>query len=103
MLHLERTVGGLDHFRPYIKDYIKTFNGHSITTSQWKEHLFDFFGKQENGAEYVRKLGKVDFDEVSSNPLYNRCAQLTPDTSGCTGKVLTSASTCSMTKRSRSL
>lgn len=65
LLHLERTVGGLDHFLPYMKDYVKTFNGKSITTEQWRTHLFHFFENQSNGQEYLRALGKVDFDEVS--------------------------------------
>ncbi|WWD18897.1 leukotriene A-4 hydrolase/aminopeptidase [Kwoniella shandongensis] len=62
LLHLERTLGGLDVFLPYIKDYVKTFEGYSINTNQWRDHLFDYFGKQEGGAEYVRRLGKVDWD-----------------------------------------
>ena len=48
-----------------MKDYVKTFSGVSITTSQWKAHLFDYFGKQPNANEYMRRLGQVDFDEVS--------------------------------------
>lgn len=63
LLHLERTVGGLDHFIPYMKDYVKTFTNKSITTEQWRKHLFDWFGKQENGEEYLKKLDKVNWDE----------------------------------------
>ncbi|RSH81372.1 hypothetical protein EHS25_006904 [Saitozyma podzolica] len=63
LLHLERTVGGLDHFLPYMKDYDRTFSGTSITTGQWRSHLFHFFGNQPNGQEYLRALGKVDWDE----------------------------------------
>lgn len=48
-----------------MKDYVKTFTNTSITTDQWYAHLFDFFGKQPNSAEYLKKLAKVDFDEVS--------------------------------------
>ncbi|WOO82539.1 Leucine aminopeptidase 2 [Vanrija pseudolonga] len=63
LLYLERTVGGLEHFLPYMKDYVKTFTNTSITTGQWRDHLFDFFGRQPAGEEYLRKLGQVDFDE----------------------------------------
>ncbi len=62
LLHLERTVGGLDHFIPYMKDYVKTFNGTSITTDQWRSHLFHYFGRQADSASYLKKLGKVDWD-----------------------------------------
>lgn len=46
-----------------MKDYVKTFNGKSITTEQWRAHLFHWFENQENGQEYIRALGKVDWDE----------------------------------------
>ena len=62
LLHLERTVGGLEHFLPYVKSYVATFNGRSITTEQWRTHLFHFFENQPNGSDYIRKLGKVDWD-----------------------------------------
>ncbi|KLT41494.1 putative leukotriene-A4 hydrolase [Cutaneotrichosporon oleaginosum] len=63
LLYLERTVGGLEHFLPYMKDYVKTFTNSSITTEQWREHLFDYFGKQKDSETYLKKLGKVDWDE----------------------------------------
>lgn len=68
LLHLERTVGGLDVFMPYIKEYVKTYNGYSITTDQWRSHLFDYFGKVENSQEILKNLGKLDWDAVG--PLY---------------------------------
>ncbi len=62
LLYLERTVGGLEHFLPYMKDYVKTFTNTSITTEQWREHLFDYFGKQKDSETYLKKLGQVDWD-----------------------------------------
>ena len=56
----ERTLGGLDVFLPYIYDYVQTFTGKSITTEQWKEHLYTYFGKL--GEEKVKALDSVDFD-----------------------------------------
>ncbi|ORX38697.1 peptidase family M1-domain-containing protein [Kockovaella imperatae] len=81
LLHLERTVGGLDIFLPYLRDYFKTFNHTSITTDQWKEHLFDYFGKQENGSEFQRKLGQVDFDEWIYGSGLDLCVDLQYDQS----------------------
>ena len=66
LLHLERTVGGLDLFLPYMKDYVNTFNGSSITTDQWRAHLFHYYGNLPDGSQYLKKLGKVDWDEVST-------------------------------------
>ncbi|KAF9476002.1 zincin [Pholiota conissans] len=59
ILHLERTLGGLDTFLPYVKDYVETFIGQSITTAQWKEHLFKYWEKQP---EKLEALKSVDFD-----------------------------------------
>ncbi|WWC71745.1 leukotriene A-4 hydrolase/aminopeptidase [Kwoniella pini CBS 10737] len=63
LLYLERTLGGLENFIPYMKDYVRTFEGTSITTDQWREHLFHYFGQHKDGEELTRRLGKVDWDE----------------------------------------
>lgn len=60
ILHLEQVVGGLDVFLPYIKDYVKTFIGKSITTWQWKTHLYEYFAKV--GDDKVKALDKVDWN-----------------------------------------
>ena len=44
----EYTLGGIDVMRPYTKDYVKTYMGHNITTTQWKDHLYSFFASQED-------------------------------------------------------
>lgn len=69
LYYLEQTVGGLEVFLPYMKDYVKTFEGYAITTEQWRAHLFHYFGSLKNGEEVVRKLGKVDWDEVGHSIL----------------------------------
>ncbi|KAF6765906.1 peptidase family M1-domain-containing protein [Ephemerocybe angulata] len=61
ILHLERTVGGLDVFVPYIRDYVKTFSGKSITTWEWKDHLYTWFEKN-GGAEKIKALDSVDWN-----------------------------------------
>ncbi|KIK94684.1 hypothetical protein PAXRUDRAFT_142351 [Paxillus rubicundulus Ve08.2h10] len=60
ILHLERALGGLDVFLPYVKDYVATFMGQSITTQQWKDHLFAYF---RNQPEAIRALDEISWDE----------------------------------------
>ncbi|KAI5118515.1 hypothetical protein M0805_007684 [Coniferiporia weirii] len=61
LLHLERVLGGLDVFLPYVRDYVDTFMGKSINTDIWKAHLYDYWLKQ-GGAEKVKILDSVDWD-----------------------------------------
>ncbi|KAF8809387.1 zincin [Phlegmacium glaucopus] len=61
ILHLEQVLGGLDVFLPYVKDYVETFIGKSITTEQWKEHLYAYFAKH-GGPEKIKALDGVDWD-----------------------------------------
>lgn len=61
LLHIERTLGGLEVFLPYVKDYIATYMGHSITTATWKNHLYAYF--QKNGSEgLIEALNSIDWD-----------------------------------------
>ncbi len=61
LLHLERMLGGLDVFLPYIYDYVNTFIGKSITTEQWKKHLYAYFEKH-GGEEKINALNRVKWD-----------------------------------------
>jgi leukotriene-A4 hydrolase len=61
LLHLERTLGGLDVFLPYVKDYVNTYQGKSITTEMWKEHLYTYFRKH-GGEDKINALNSVDFN-----------------------------------------
>ncbi|KAF8890429.1 peptidase family M1-domain-containing protein [Infundibulicybe gibba] len=61
ILHLERTLGGLDVFIPYIKDYVNTYIGKSITTDEWKAHLYDYF-KKHHGQDKVDALNTIDWN-----------------------------------------
>ncbi|KAI5833346.1 zincin [Schizophyllum commune Tattone D] len=61
ILHLERTLGGLDVFLPYIRDYVQTFSGKSITTAQWKEHLYNYY-REHGGDEKIAALDSIDWD-----------------------------------------
>jgi len=57
----EQTLGGLEIFLPYVKDYVETFIGKSITTAQWKEHLYGYWGKH-GGSEKVKALDSINWD-----------------------------------------
>ncbi|KAI0809133.1 peptidase family M1-domain-containing protein [Irpex lacteus] len=61
ILHIERTLGGLDVFLPYVNDYVNTFMGKSITTQQWKDHLYGYYEKH-GGPEKIKLLDSIDWD-----------------------------------------
>ncbi|KAJ6469011.1 peptidase family M1-domain-containing protein [Mycena vitilis] len=60
ILHIEQTLGGLDVFLPYVKDYVNTFIGTSITTEQWKTHLYEYYTKN-GGPEKIKLLDSIDW------------------------------------------
>jgi len=57
----EQTLGGLDVFLPYIRDYVATFQGKSITTWDWKAHLYTYF-ERHGGQEKLDALNSVNWD-----------------------------------------
>lgn len=59
ILHLERTVGGLDNFLPFIKSYFKTFYDRSVVTQDFLDHLFAYYA---NSQEITTALKKVDWE-----------------------------------------
>ncbi|KAF7320841.1 Leuk-A4-hydro-C domain-containing protein [Mycena chlorophos] len=59
ILHIERTIGGLDVFLPYVKDYVNTFIGKAVTTEQWKEHLYGYY--QKNAPDVVKLLDTINW------------------------------------------
>lgn len=61
LLHLERMLGGLDEFLPYIHDYVSTYMGKSITTEDWKAHLYAYWEKH-GGEEKIKALNSVKWD-----------------------------------------
>lgn len=61
LLYLETQLGGLDTFLPYVRDYVNTFMGKSITTHQWRSHLYEYF-KKNGGDKKVEILDSVDWD-----------------------------------------
>ncbi|KAJ3565633.1 hypothetical protein NP233_g7504 [Leucocoprinus birnbaumii] len=59
LLHIERTLGGLDVFLPYARDYVSTFSGKSIRTEDWKEHLYGYFKSQP---DKIKALDSIDWN-----------------------------------------
>jgi leukotriene-A4 hydrolase len=57
----ERTLGGLETFLPYVKDYVSTFIGKSITTEQWKSHLYAYY-ERNGGPEKLKALDSIDWN-----------------------------------------
>lgn len=57
----EQTLGGLDVFLPYVRDYVSSFQGKSITTWDWKAHLFTYF-ENHGDPEKIDALNGVDWD-----------------------------------------
>ncbi|GJN94354.1 hypothetical protein Rhopal_007428-T1 [Rhodotorula paludigena] len=60
LLYLERVVGGLEVFTPYQKDYIKSFMGKSVSTSDWERHFWEYWNRYPEKAQKLRD--EVDFD-----------------------------------------
>ena len=58
----------MDVFLAYINNYVNTFMGKSITTWQWKDHLYEYFKnnggdeKIEDGLARVIRRRASDFD-----------------------------------------
>lgn len=48
-------------FLKYIYDYVNTFMGKSITTFEWKDHLYEYF-KKTYGDEKVKVLDSIDWN-----------------------------------------
>lgn len=59
ILHIERTLGGVDVLLPYMKNYVNTFTGKSISAIEWKENLYEYF--QKNNPEKVKLLDTIDW------------------------------------------
>lgn len=62
----ERTLGGLDVFLPYVRNYVETYTGKSITTEQWKSHLYAYYGQQ---SDKIEALDAIDWNVSSSSAI----------------------------------
>lgn len=55
---LEKTVGGLKAWSPYMKAYLAQFTGKSISTEDWLNHFWSYW----RGTEHFAALSLVDFN-----------------------------------------
>ncbi|KAI9319681.1 peptidase family M1-domain-containing protein [Dichotomocladium elegans] len=67
LYHIEKTVGGPSVFEPYMKAHVERFASTSITTSDWKNFLFEYMEKH-HGQAMVDKLNTIDFDAWTKVP-----------------------------------
>ncbi|KAI7861636.1 peptidase family M1-domain-containing protein [Spinellus fusiger] len=61
LYHLEKVLGGPAVFEPYMKAHVQRFASKSITTDDWKAHLYEYMG-EHHGQEAIDKLNAVDLD-----------------------------------------
>ncbi|KAJ2662458.1 Leucyl aminopeptidase yscIV [Coemansia sp. RSA 1200] len=61
LYYLEQLLGGPDVFEPYTRAYIGEFQGRSIGTDDWKDHLLKYFAQAD--PEKVRLLDMLEWDK----------------------------------------
>ncbi|KAJ2161352.1 Leucyl aminopeptidase yscIV [Coemansia sp. RSA 552] len=66
LYYLEQLLGGPAVFEPYMRAYIAEFQGRSIDTSDWKDHLFKYFSA--NDPTKASLLDAVEWDKWLSAP-----------------------------------
>ncbi|XP_078484924.1 leukotriene A-4 hydrolase [Ciona intestinalis] len=62
LFYLENLLGGPSVFEPFLLSYINKFKFKSVSTSQWKEHLYEFFNDKR------AVLDSVDWDDWFYSP-----------------------------------
>nr|XP_002123481.1 leukotriene A-4 hydrolase [Ciona intestinalis] len=62
LFYLENLLGGPSVFEPFLLSYINKFKFKSVSTSQWKEHLYEFFNDKR------AVLDSVDWDDWFNSP-----------------------------------
>ncbi|KAJ2846448.1 Leucyl aminopeptidase yscIV [Coemansia brasiliensis] len=66
LYYLEQLLGGPSVFEPYMRAYIQAFQGRSISTFDWKSHLFDYFA--ENEPTKIELLNNMEWDKWLTEP-----------------------------------
>ncbi|KAJ1870551.1 Leucyl aminopeptidase yscIV [Coemansia sp. RSA 990] len=66
LYYLEQLLGGPSVFEPYMRAYIQAFQGRSISTFDWKSHLFDYFA--ENEPAKMELLNSMEWDKWLAEP-----------------------------------
>lgn len=62
LFYLETLLGGPSEFEPFLYSYIDTYKYKSVTTWQWKDHLYQFFSNKKD------ILDSVDWDAWFHTP-----------------------------------
>lgn len=65
LYYLQKLLGGPEVFEPYLKAYIANFAHKSITTEDWKKHLFAYFSDARNpgaGHAAIEKLNGLGWN-----------------------------------------
>ncbi|GAA5904016.1 hypothetical protein JCM5296_002508 [Sporobolomyces johnsonii] len=60
LLYLEKVVGGLEVFSPYQKAFVERFSGLSISTQDWLDHFWSYWGQYPEKERVLRET--VDWD-----------------------------------------
>lgn len=79
LLHIERTVGGVEEFKPYHKAFIQEFAGRSIGTSDWLDHFHKYWSQFPEKHAAIKK--NVDFDAWLYNEKLHTPVKMVFDTS----------------------
>ena len=66
-------LGGLDVFLPYVRDYATTYTGKSITTDEWRAHLYGYFEKH-GGSENIKALDSINWNVRNGYLLGTTCS-----------------------------
>uniref|UniRef100_A0A8C2WTH3 Leukotriene A-4 hydrolase n=1 Tax=Cyclopterus lumpus TaxID=8103 RepID=A0A8C2WTH3_CYCLU len=77
LYHLEELLGGPEVFMGFVRSYIQRFSYGSVTTDEWKNHLFTYFKDQ------VEVLNKVDWNAwmftPGMPPTWSLCSDVAKD------------------------
>ena len=106
LFYLEKILGGPRVFEPYVKKHVEEFSHKSITTDDFKDFLYDYFGKYDGGSKlkilesvdweaWFHKPGMPPVDITYDRVLADKCQHLadqwlSPDTSAITPEVYNS-------------
>ncbi|KAJ2779362.1 Leucyl aminopeptidase yscIV [Coemansia javaensis] len=72
LYYLEQLVGGEAAFAPYMRAYITAFQGRSIGTDDWKEHLLQHFAEADPAT--AERLRAIEWDKWLTAPGMPPCA-----------------------------
>ncbi|KAJ2689547.1 Leucyl aminopeptidase yscIV, partial [Coemansia spiralis] len=72
LYYLEQLLGGEPVFAPYMRAYINEFQGRSIGTADWKDHLLKYFAESDPAKAAL--LDAIEWDKWLTAPGMPPCA-----------------------------